>query len=71
VAQVLRRFAQDQAMERWRRHIAEGRLAALTGDTAGLENAKRLARDAAAELESLGRPIAGEPEGAKAEASPT
>jgi hypothetical protein len=68
MAQVLRRFAQDQAMERWRRHIAEGRLAALTGDATGLENAKRLARDAAAELESLGRPIAGEPDAAKTEA---
>lgn len=51
---MVRRFAQDRAMERWRRHIAEGRLAALTGDGAALDRAKRAAEDAAAELDALG-----------------
>ena len=51
---MVRRFAQDRAMEQWRRHMAEGRLAALTGDNAGLKRAKRLAAEAAAELDALG-----------------
>ncbi len=51
---MVRRFAQDRALEQWRRHIAEGRLAALTGDGAALKRAKRLASEAAAELDALG-----------------
>ena len=54
MAQVLRRFAQDRAMEQWRRHMAEGRLAALTGDVEGLEAAKHAANAAAAELDAFG-----------------
>ena len=51
---MVRRLAQDRAVEQWRRHVAEGRLAALTGDTAGLKRAQRLATAAATELDSLG-----------------
>ncbi len=62
VALVMRRLAQDNAMERWRRHIAEGRLAAVTGDFAALEAAKRAAKDIAVELEALGHSVAGDTE---------
>lgn len=68
VALVMRRLAQEHAMERWRRHIAEGRLAAMTGDLDALDAAKRAAKDVAAELESLGRAIAGETETASTDA---
>jgi hypothetical protein len=68
VAQMLRRLVQDNTMERWRRHIAEGRLAALAGDLEGLEAAKRAVKAAAAELESLGRPVGGDLEAANPEA---
>lgn len=68
VALVMRRLAQDHLMERWRRHIAEGRLAAVTGDLAALDAAKRAAKDIAAELEALGRSVAGELEVASSDA---
>ncbi len=68
VALVMRRLAQDNAMERWRRHIAEGRLAAVTGDMAALDAAKRAAKDVAAELEALGRSVAGDLEAANTDA---
>lgn len=55
---MIRRFAQDTAVERWRRHMAEGRLAALGGDEPGLKRAKRLAEEAAAELDRLGLTVA-------------
>ena len=55
-------------MERWRRHIAEGRLAAVTGDMAALDAAKRAAKDVAAELEALGRSVAGDLEAANTDA---
>lgn len=54
LAHMVRRLAQDSAMERWRRHIAEGRVAALTGNAEALDRAKREAQAAAAELDALG-----------------
>jgi len=51
---IVQRYAAELALERWRRHIAEGKLAALGGDTAALRRAQRQAQDAAAELGRLG-----------------
>ncbi|MEO8243516.1 MAG: hypothetical protein ABI832_14520 [bacterium] len=54
LAHLVRRLAQDRAVAEWRRHMAEGRLAALTGDKAGLERAKRFIQQAAKALDALG-----------------
>ncbi len=54
IAHVIRRLTQDAAMERWRRHIAEGHLAAHVGDAEGLSRAKAAAKAVAAELDALG-----------------
>ncbi|MDQ1850534.1 hypothetical protein Q9299_19700 [Gemmobacter fulvus] len=51
---MVRRFAGDVALETWRRHLAEGKLAALTGDAAGVSRAKRQMERLATRLTSLG-----------------
>jgi len=51
---IVQRYACELALERWRRHIAEGKLAALTGDEAALRRAQRQAQDAARDLRGLG-----------------
>ncbi|SEO24036.1 hypothetical protein SAMN04488103_11624 [Gemmobacter aquatilis] len=54
IGHMLRRNAEELALERWRRHIAEGKLAAMACDEAGLRRAQRQAKAAAAELDRLG-----------------
>lgn len=61
LAQMVRRLAQDRAMERWRRFITEGRIAALTGDVTALEKAKQKAQEAAAQLDALGYAVGDDP----------
>lgn len=64
IAHLVRRLAQERAVETWRRHQAEGRLAALAGDAAGMARAQRAAERAWEALERLGLPL---PEEAAAE----
>ena len=54
LAHMVRRLSLDRAVEKWRRHMAEGRLAALTGEGADLERAKRNIQEAAKALDALG-----------------
>ena len=57
IAHLVRRMAQDRALETWRRHVAEGRLAAVSGDAAGLKRARRTAARAMEALQRLGLPL--------------
>lgn len=57
IAHLVRRMAQDRALETWRRHIAEGRAAALAGDKAAVAAARRAATRAADALARLNLPL--------------
>jgi hypothetical protein len=70
IAHLIRRMAQGRALEAWRRHIAEGRAAALAGDRAGLAAARRAATRAADALARLDLPLPGDVAAALAQPAP-